>query len=47
MMHRQMLLLDSAKGDTRRCVARQHDKVCTSMEKLNDAFHRISIDGLR
>ncbi len=47
MMHRQMLLLDSAKGDTGRRIARQHDKVGAPMEKFNDAFHRISVDGLR
>jgi hypothetical protein len=47
MMHRQMLLLDSAKGDTRRRIAREHDKIGTPMEKFNDSFHRISVDGLR
>jgi hypothetical protein len=46
MMHRQMMLLDSAKGDTGRRIARQYDKVCASMEKFNDSFHRISVDGL-
>jgi hypothetical protein len=47
MMYRQMVLLDSAKGDTGRRIARQHDNVGASMEKFNNAFHRILVDGLR